>query len=222
MGRITLFIIVVLSFCQCVSDKKDDEWCKKMNQKSTDYIFNFQMSGDSVFLDSALYCTNEALKNCSEFNMLLSFRKLGILSIKRDFPQAISFINTFEGPMVIELPYYNNYLLNRFKAMNYQWEGDTLRRNIALKTIIVDIDGFVSQNKKGIDSLFNLKDIQDILKNPLHFAPVQYYYIKSILCGNKNVQTELDSLQKVKGGNSEYFEFISESLNNDFMYFVGY
>lgn len=222
MKKLLFIIIVVLSLCQCVSGRKDDEWCKKMNQRSADYIFNFQMSKDSVFLDTALYCTEEALNSCIKLKKLLSFRKLGILSMRHDYPQAISFIETFEDPMIKELPYYNNYLLNRFKAMSYQWEGDTLKCNTVLRTTMINIGTFISQNSKSIDYLFNTNDLNEILKNPLHFALVQYYYIKSVLYGCAKVQVELDSLQKIRGGNPALYDFITTTMNADFMDFVGY
>lgn len=218
-----ILLVVVLTFSQCaLSTKKDKDWCEKMNQKSADYIYNFQMSDNSAYLDSALVCVDKSLKECGEFKQILSFRKLDILSKKYDYQEAISFIKSFDNPLFKDLPYYNNYLLNRYKAMSQQFNGDIEKRDYYLKITIGDLEQFILQNEEEIDLMFNLTDVNDILGNPLHFVIPQYYYSKSILYGYDSVKIELDSLQKLKGGNSEYYDFILVCLENDFMDFVGY
>lgn len=222
MVRIIL-LIVVFSFLQCgFNTKKDMKWCENMNQKSADYVYKFQMSGNSIYLDSALVCVNNTLNECGKSNMLLSFRKLDILSKKHDYHQAISFVKSIDSPLFKELPYYNNYLLNRYEAMNQQFEGNIENRNHYLKIIIRDLEQFILQNEKQIDLMFNKVDMNDILANPLHFVIPQYYYCRSKLYGYNHVMIELDSLKESKGGNSEYYDFILVCLGNDFMDFTGY
>ena len=215
-------LIFILLLYQCTSIKKDEDWCKKMNKKSVDYIFNFQIKGDSAFLDSALVCTNIALEACSDQKVVLTFRKLDILSKKRKFSDAVSFIKSLGNPLFADLPYYNNFLLNRYRAMNYQLKGDVLNRNNCLKNIMNEAQQFILLNNDKMDSLYRSNDINKILQNPLHFIPIQYYYSKSILYGSDSIKKEIDLLKRTKKINNEYINYMSVCINNDFMDFTGY
>lgn len=216
-----IFILIFVSLCQCISQKKDIMSCEEMNKKSVDYILNFQINGDTTYLDSALTIINSALEKCSEQKIILSFRKLDVLAKKQDYPEAISFIKSLNKPIFIDLPYYNVYLLNRFKAMSYQLKGDTVGRNKCLRTNIQLLHQFLEKNKQKIYPMYE-EDLNNILQNPLHFAPIQFYYCKSLLSGYETVKLELDSLQKVTNINLEYVELIDTFLNHSFMDFVGY
>lgn len=216
------YILVILLICQCTSISKVDDYCKKLNQQSVDYIYNFQMEGDSTYLDSALVCINSALEKCKEQNELFIFRKLDVLSKKRDFSEAIYLVDSVNRPLFPRLPYYNAYLINRFKAMDYQLKGDLKNRNKCLKIITDDIQKFISLNEGKVDSLYHTTDIEEILRNPLHFTVIQFYYSKSIMQGSDFVMLELESLQSQKHINEDYFNLIGNTLKEDFMDFVGY
>jgi len=217
-----IFVLFILLLFQGASIRKDEDWCKTMNKKSVDYIFNFQIKGDSAYLDSALVCTNIALEGCSNLKVVLSYRKLDILSKKRKFSDAIYFLKSFDNPLLADLPYYNNFLLYRYKAMDYHSKGDIVNRNKCLKAIMDEVQQFILLNNDKMDSLYHSEDIKNILQNPLHFAPIQYYYSKSILYGSDNIKRELDSLQSTKKINKEYINYMYVCMYNDFMDFVGY
>ena len=195
----TIFFILLTTFIQCTSvQKKNIVSCQKMNQKSMDYLYSFQMSGDSTLLDSALIITNKALAGCEDLKLLLSFRKLDILSKKHDYLKALNFIKSLEDPLFKDLPYYNHYLQNRFRAMDFQAKGDLNKRNKYLKIITNNLNQFISSHQETIDSLAQLSNVDNILNNPFHFPLVQYFYCKSILYGYDSTKIELDALQKKK------------------------
>lgn len=213
--------IVLTSSCSFKKNKKDD-WCQNTVQKTSDYIYNYQMSDNIEYLDSALILTNKALGECPEFSMLFKSRKLDILAKKQDFNEAILFIKSFEKPFVNDLDYYNKYLINRFTIMQYQLEGDTLKRNDCLQATIKILGKFIERNKGALDSLVLHEDVDELLKNTLSIPFIQYYYMTSVLLGVDESKKELDSLRITKNINEEFLDFIYEySLDNDIMDFSG-
>ena len=194
-----IIIATFFLFSKCDAQKKEDSiWCKNISQKTIEYIYEFQMSENSLYLDSALVYTNEALGKCNKNKILYSFRKLDILSKKNDYLQAISFLKSLNYPLISELPYFNGYLLNKLQAMEYHY-------------------------KKEIDSLLVLKNFNEILKNPQWITYTQYFYIKTMLYGYAKTKLEIDSCQNILNGNKEFFKFIdNQCKENDFLDFVGF
>ena len=210
----------VLFLTQCASQKKDKNYCERINNTTADYVYKFQVGGDSIYLDSALFWINKALKRCEDQKILI-FRKLDILVKQYKFQEAIDMVRESPRPYFKALPYYNAYLENRFEAMNDQLKGDTTARNKNLGKSMRLVGNFIKRNKKEIDSLYK-ENITNILQTPLHFAPIQYYYCKSLLYGNSIVMRELDSLQKEEGINKAYIEYIKTCMDVNFMDFAGY
>lgn len=214
------YIFLIIS-CSLENSKKDD-WCQDVVQKTSDYIYNYQMSDNMEYLDSALILTNKALGKCAEFDMLLKSRKLDILSKRREFNEAILYVKSFEKPYVNDLDYYNNYLIQRFTVMQYQFEGDTSKRNDCLKIIINTLGKYIERNKSELDTLILYEDVDEILKNPLSIPFIQYYYMRSALMGFDESKKELDTLLFNKKINEKFLDFIYQySLDNDIMDFSG-
>jgi hypothetical protein len=216
--------VTFLIIGKCNSTSENVDWCETINQKTMDYIYNFQMFEDTLYLDSALVFTDSALNNCEseKFNLTLTFRKLDILTKKQDYSGAISFVKSIDKPLISDLPYYNEYLVNRYKAMKNQSEGDMIARNSLIRTNINELQQFITKNRKKIDSLYHSESFDEILQNSLHFPPVQYYYNKSIIYGNDSIKAELDLLKMEKNINQKYVNFINNVLENDFLNFIGY
>ena len=221
INGILLTIMVMISNCNSERDKKDD-WCKSVAQTTDNYIYTYEISNNLKYLDSALILTNKAIEDCPGYIMLMNSRKLDILTKKQDFAEAISFIESFETPFLNGLDYYNNYLLKRFTAMQYQLEGDISRRNEYLKSIIEMLEKVIQENRTVLDTLILHENVDELLGNTLSIPYVQYYYIKSVLLGIDVVKNELDSLNQTTDINEEFLDFIYQySLDNDIMNFSG-
>ena len=218
-----LFFIPVILFSQCDTKKKKDIIrCKNITEKTAKYIYQFQMTDDSLYLDSALTYTNKALKKCNEDKdkILFSFRKIDILSKKHDYLSAIRFIKSVNYSFVSDLPYYNDFLSNRFQAMEYHYKKKYIKRDSCLMIINKTLENFMKQNKEKIDSLVALKNINEILNNSLHLTYIQYFYTRSVLFGYKKTKSELDSCQKKINGNKKFYELIDyQCKENDFLDF---
>lgn len=222
--HIIFFFALIIFFSQCNSQNEiDSVSCKNINKKTLDFIYNFQMYNDTIYLDSALVYTNFALEKCQKQKELFSFRKLDILSKKHDYLKAVLFIQSIDYPLISDLPYYNEYIENRFLAMNFHFKNEYLKRDSCLKIIINQLEEFMQQNKRKINSLIVLKDVNKIYKNSLSTTYTQYFYTKSILYGYRKTKLELDSCYNALNGNKEFFEFIdSQCKENDFLDFVGF
>lgn len=217
-GIILLFAIL---FSQCVSSQKESEnTCKINNEKSAELIYQFYEDNDSLHLDSALILINNSLGKCEEYEKLLSLRKLAILSMKKDYNNALTFIDKLELDFG-NLPYYRKLLSYRFNAMQSLFIGDTSSGFDYLKKIIIEIDNYLLLNKSSADSLWKLTNLSLILKSPLSTALTQQYYYRSILEGKNNVKNELIAIQTKNGGNKDYIETIISALDDDFMIYNG-
>ncbi len=208
----------------CDAQKREDStWCKNISEKTIEYIFKFQINDDSLYLDSALVYTNKGLEKCNKYKILFSFRKLDILSKKKEYLQAISFIKSIEYPLIPELPYFNRYLLNRYKAMEYHLKKENIKRDNCLKIIISELDEYMNKNEEKLNSLLVLKDFKSILNNPEWITYTQYFYTKSILYGYPKTKLELDSCQNSLNGNKKLFEYIdNQCKENDFLNYFGF
>ena len=215
-----LFVIFFALLCiQCHSQEKFDK-CRENDEKSSRCIFEYQMTENAIYLDSALFYINEVLGTC-QIDYKLALRKVIIYTEKQDFEKAINFTDSLDSNLFF-LPYYKSLISNRVKAMKAQYEGDTIARNKFINTIVLEVGDYMEQNKNEIDSFMKLPDIEEVLKSPYSIVPVQYYYYKSLIEGVEKTKLQVDSLQQAIRGNEEYFEMIKVAIDEDFMYFVGF
>ncbi len=212
-----LFIGMVASQCNY---KSKNISCDEINEKSASFFNQYYIDSNRQNLDSSLLYTNEGIYNCSKYKNLLSLRKLGILSEQQDFLTSIQFIDTFDGEMFLDLPYFKELLLNRFKAMKAINEGNVFERDKYLNRCVSVIDQYLLTNKNSTDALLKQSSITIILKNPLSTAVTQYYYYKSI----NNMENVINEL-KLKGNeeniNNEFINYLIDYLHTDFMEFNG-
>jgi len=219
--RVVLLLFMV-SLVRCSANREKTGRCNGMNQRSVNYISSFSMQGDTAYLDTALSLTDSALKDCKQYSTIFFFRKLDILSRKHDYPAAIDLIRSLDKPVFNELSYYNNYLLNRFRAMYYQEKGDLPERNQCLENNLRDLEHFITLHEGTINSLIAYPDPDSILNNPLHMPFVQYYYCRSVLNGPQKTKAELDSLRKAGKLNPRFHEFLMACIYTDLSDFNGY
>jgi hypothetical protein len=225
MNRIILLIIVVL-ITQC-SPKTETQStsnisCEKCNEIASQCFFNFSMTNDTLSLDSSLSYIELGLSNsCDSFAASFVVKKLQILSIKKEFSQALEFISKLDKDLFSNPPYYMSLLNNRFLAMNSAASGDLSKRNYYLKKSINEINTYISISKMDVDSMLILPDVNEILSSDLITAYTQFYYYRSIVEGYDKISGELDSLEAVSNGNSEFFEYMDSVLEMDFATFIG-
>jgi hypothetical protein len=219
----SVVILLGLLLVQRSSDVKSSSFdiCEDYNNMSAECITKFYYDNDYKHLDTALIYIDEALLSCKQYKKLLSLRKLSILSIKQDFAPALTFIDSIDRDLFGELPYFHNLLRNRFVAMRYQSENKIQSRNSNLKLSIDEIEDFLSLNKFKVDSLVQLQEIDKILSNRLSTALTQYYYYKSIVEGKENITNEISNKQNEINGNSDFFDYLKDCLEEDFMIFIG-
>lgn len=225
---IKLILSVILIFIQfdvLATKVVKTDTCKEYNKKSFNLINKFYIDGDTSDLDSAVYYINKALSlsSCEKYQGLLSLRKIGILSIKRDYPNALTFIDSLNNNLYSDLPYFKDLLRDRFQAMEAQEKGNKVMRNYYLKSIIKLLENYLSKNRTKIDSLLELPDVNKIIGTSQATAITEYYYYKSILVGKEKIIDELQMQQKSKGLNKEFYDYLISYLQeqNDFMVFNG-
>ena len=217
---IALLIVDLFSY-QCSSNKKYTKVkCQECNEKSYEFLNKFFINNDTLLLDSSSFYIHQAINNCKKYNKIIIFRELTILSLKHDYDKALLFIDKYVWEMD-DLPYYKSVLKKRFRAMKLQSKGNMIERNEYLKSTVSEIDEFIGLNKRKVDSLFKMKDIKDILNNPLHMAIIQDYYYKSLLYGPDSIKKELDSIQKSDDINKDFIEMLKDFMDEDFMVFNG-
>lgn len=218
--NIIAFVILVLFGTSCTMDNTNNTKCAEYNKKSADLIYQYYLSNDSTKLDSALTYTEIGIARCDSLGRLLGIRKLGILSLKKEYGQALDFIPELDQDPA-ELPYYFMLLRERFRAMKAQSEGNSIDRNMSLNLIIEQLGGFVQQHKDEIDSLFAMNNTSAILSDPLSTAITQWYYYRAQIEGKDPIKRELEARELKLGGNQEFYIYLNQTLNEDFMTFSG-
>jgi hypothetical protein len=223
MQRLIPILAIILSQCVSSQESQKDQIdkCEKNNQISADYYVRYYEDSNKLYLDSALLFIDEVLVNCEKQFGILSLRKLSILSIKQDYPTALKFIDTFDEEVFSELPYFQNFLKERFMAMKSQAEGDLDMRDFYLRSIIGEINKFLEMNRTKVDSLISLPDIDSILKNSLGTAITQFYYYKRYIDGFENVKDEIIAKQEENSWNKEFSDYLISFLKEDLMVFNG-
>ncbi len=221
-----IFILLLTLGCRNNIEEQDEPLlsskCEEYNNSSADYYQKFYFKNDSSYLDSALIVINEGVKNCEKSHNLLSLRKLSILAVKKDYNEALQFINTFDTEPFSELPYYKNLLTLRFKAMQAQNSNNWEERNKNLLEITQEINEYLKKNHKSVDSICKINSLDKILSSPLSTAISQKYYYESEVIGKDSVQNLI--LMKEKKGeiNSEFAMYLLDFLDEDFLYFIGF
>ncbi|MBW6480543.1 MAG: hypothetical protein K0B37_14035 [Bacteroidales bacterium] len=217
-----LFLLALL-FVQCGNlAVNDSSKCDVINEKTAKLVYDYYFNNDLLLLDSALIYIDEGLKKCNKYEKLFSLRKLGVLSLKQNYNDALQFIESFDENMFGELPYFKNFLNNRFIAMQAHFVGDSVTRNSYLNEIVAEIDLFLSMNDKEIKALLKLSDVNEILENPLTTSLMQYYYYKALLEGAENVKVKLNLLYRNQMISEEFKDILISIFDEDFLVFVGF
>jgi len=227
MLKYLLIPLLMLSLSQCTLNptRQIDERCNLLNRQSAVFLTEFHFDNDSTYLDSALYVINQALEicDCEELRILLSFRKLAVLSLTRDYEQALQFIKLLENEELdlVLFPFSGNVLYRRFQAMQAQYLGNMTERNEHLRFIVNRIADYLMENRQEVDAIFTVSDATGVLKG-IGMAIIQYYYYRSVLEGVDVVTAELVLMQEKEGINKDVVEGIIVFLEADFMIFWGW
>lgn len=208
-----------LLFTQC-SNESDKINCNEINRKSIQYINQYYIDNDKRHLDSALFYIERGINNCSNYENVLSLRKLSVLSEQQNYLDAIEFIESFDKEMFSDLPYYQELLINRFRVMKAINQKDINKRNKYLEKCVTLVEDYLGDHENEIDSLFRQSNIENILNDPLSTALTQYYYYKSLIdfeSVNQVLNEKLDDSES----NNKFINYLIEYLQTDFMEFNG-
>ena len=219
-----IFLFLSIIFCQGCSgiNKESEKRCKQLGERANKLYFEYSFFKDTTFtrLDSALCLIDSVIGNCDKYYVGLTSTKLKILSLKKDYSEAINFINTLEKNKIY--PLNKPILLKRFYAMQSLNKGDTISHDKYIKSIIVELKDTMSNHSQEIDSILKLPNLLDITKNRQIFSIIQYYYYRSQIEGETKISCELDSTQQTIQGNKEFFDVVLKKiLKDDFMSFNG-
>jgi hypothetical protein len=216
----TLVIIFLGAFFLHCNNKTKKINCDEINDRSALFVNQYYIDNNKEYLDSALYYTDKGIDKCSIFKNILSLRKLHILAEQQKFSEGVKFIETFDKEMFSDLPYFQELLINRFKAMEAIRENDNNMRDKYLQRCVNMIDSYLLVNKYRVDSLLKQSRIESILTSPLSTALTQYYYYKSVN-NTKDVLKDLKEMKEGKNINDEFINYLKDYLQTDFMEFNG-
>lgn len=222
MKYIIIFLSIIFSQECRGANKENEERCERLSEKVNILYFEYSFFNDTTYtrLDSALCLIDSLTSVCDKYYVGLSTTKIKILSLKKEYMEAIGFINTLEKDKI--LPLNKSILLKRFYAMKAISNGDSISFNKYLKSIVEELKVNMTENSKEIDSVFRLPNILDITKNRHVYSVIQYYYYRSQIEGSTKISLELDSIQQRTNGNIEFFDnMLKKNLDNDFMSFNG-
>lgn len=217
MAKFLILTVIFFYNCDHITIM-EPSLCEKIAEKTNELILDYYLEDDSSKLDSALIYINEGIENCKDHERLFSLRKLGILSLRHNFSDALLFIEKSSDIVLIE----KNFLLNRFLAMQAHFAGDMVKRNAYLKDIIIDLEMLLASNDKDIKTLLTLTDVTEILNSSFTTSLMQYYYYKSILEGSENIKAELNLRYKNGIISEEFIDILTSTFDEDFLVFLGF
>ena len=221
----TLILIIYLSACLLVqcnpkgNSSIDRAECERLSTKTQELINNYLFFDEGrsyARLDSALVIIDSISGKCGEYNSNISLRKLVILLLKQEYSQAVKYAELLSDSIVS--PDYKSLIIDRFKAMEAQANGDTILKNQLLRTIISNLK--YKLPKHEIDSVLQLKDANSIMKYEKIVPLMQYYYYRAQLEGVDKICIELDSLQR-NWDDSFYDSPLKPKMEDNFMVFNG-
>lgn len=217
MKHLYLIVLLFVSSCNFVQPSEtfeNDNKCIENNDISVFFIDRFFIENDSVLLDSAMMAIDNVFGNCPDLDILLSFRKLYIFSLQKEFKKSYEFINSLSDTILMYLPYYKTVIFNRFKAMDAQYKNDFKTRDLFLKENLSILENFYKQNKDTINKHIKQKNYN----NFCHFFN-QYYFYKYQLFDKDSLNNELDSLIINFNVDENLIKIIKEQSQSDFMEF---
>lgn len=198
--------------------------CDSCNELSALLYEQFYFTNDSSYLDSSLMVIDRALQECSDsnFHLILSMRKLSILSQKCEYGRAVSCIDSIGlKDKLSQYPYLQSIYHKRFLAMQYHKNEDYISQDSCLKLIVDELDTYISDNKESIDSLLGERDASSMEKSRFDLPMKQYFYYLTILKGKQEIDLVVDSLRQIGTYNFDYLEILRNIYDNDFMVFSG-
>jgi len=221
-------------FTSCLqsSSEKDcidnENFCDYSNNLSGYYFFDrFYLEGDESCLDSALMVINKALPMCEEKKFDMSIRKLAVLCGKREYDQAISFMDSIDFKEQ-DYSLYETIIRKRLFAMKYHDKmvknndvENLKERNRYLKEIIDILDDYLARNSASVDSVWMI--IDDGYYDSIVMATAQYYFYLSVLKNDEFAISKVDSLYNCGKINQTGLERLKNVCHSrvDFMTFLG-
>ncbi|MFA6201059.1 MAG: hypothetical protein WC679_11705 [Bacteroidales bacterium] len=176
-----------------------------------EYFFSDEK--DVFYLDSAEVYLDDVIENC-EYKDMVILHKLQLLSYQRNYKKALNIIDSNKWDIdTITTPYFISVLKKRFEAMQLLFNNDTLAYNNTIKSIVSELDNFLIPHKQEVDSVLRLSQ-EEMIKSPLWFPILQYYYYKFILFSPKEVKKELDVLEK-SGVNKDVIDWFLTPKEDD-------
>lgn len=218
-----LSIILLFAFNSCDSSStKNRLTCDELNIKTTELIDGYYVTEDKTYIDSTLILLNEGIKSCDDYRKLFSLRKLGVLSLKNDYEQAISFIDTIDESLFVYDPYYLEVIEFRFKAAQNFYHGDTVSGNYYLKKIVALLGNFLKENEKELNALLSQSEISVILQNEMSTAFIQHANYHALLNGREKTANHIITMFKSNEWNMEFYDMILNFIDNeDILIFMG-
>jgi|GEM_PF-6669136 len=214
-------LLIIFSLGSCSSEKCSQCDCNKIKEDSYNLINAFYIDNDSNKLEKSVLLCDKGIQCCDSMVNFFSLRKLCVLAELKDYDKALIFIESIDSIMFTQLPYYKSYLKTRFVAMRAQNKNDTITRDSCLKMIENQLDGFLQSKKNEVNEMTLKNEVSEILSDPLSTTITQYYYVKSILYGNKSVEDELNELCKAGRFNSRFAEHILIYCKTSLLEFIG-
>ncbi|MDR1348533.1 MAG: hypothetical protein LBJ63_08945 [Prevotellaceae bacterium] len=224
MKNLILIILLFLSFAlfNCNSKSKkmllNIDVCERLSIRTQELINDYFFLDERksyARLDSALIIIDSIEDRCGKYNANNYMRKLVILSLKKEYSNALIFAEKLSDTLVGSV--YKSVVINRFKAMIAQKTGNFVAKQYHISEIINILKSQFTENE--IDSVLSFRNADSIVKYDKYFYLRQYYYYLAQFIGIDKVNNELDSLYK--DVDDKFLWVIKPEHDIDFMIFEG-
>jgi hypothetical protein len=196
MKKIVSLSIVILCLISSCNGQSREEQCKMHFKKAQKAFNSFYTEQNQKLLTEAL-TEVELSKGCPKIRLGFIELKISILSAKKDYQTGYKFIESLNKNDFTK-PYKKVMQYNLFKSLDYESKSDLKNKNLYLKKAVAEIDNYIKEQK-----IIEQEAFYDL------------FFVKSKLLKKDEINQELNVLKKEYPSNSDFFEILKETFNED-------
>ena len=219
MRLYALLILWFLCICKCSASKADvneitNDRCDSIALKIQYLFSDYQEYGEEYKLDSIIQIINTISGKCHKYDANFYLQRIIAFSFKGDYSRCLEYAQLMNDSIFGYT--YKTVIINRFKAMIAQKNGDIGKKNKYINTIIKTLKEELPERE--VDSVLRLQNADSIVRYKKITFLSQYYYYLSQIQGIDEVNSYLD---KKYGDTDNNHMWVIKPKNIDFMIFTG-
>ncbi len=194
--RLSFFVLVLLNFtCNGQPKMISINDCKTLYNQANNKINEYYVTKNDSCLNQLIKFTDENSSICSEYKIKLTELKLTAFMLLHDYKKAYGVVNLL-SINDFSKSYKKNLYLKTFKALAFEVEGNTHRRDSCFNEVVMEIESYILEHPSDKEA-----------NADLFFTKARYINVEIVI-------KEIELLQEKKGVDVDFFEGLKETIKN--------